>query len=81
MRLDLLLYRLRLVRSRSKAKTLVESGHVRIDGRRVQRANALVSAGDTLTFPIGRGVCVLRILALPERRGPATEAQQCYERL
>jgi ribosome-associated heat shock protein Hsp15 len=40
-----------------------------------------VGAGDVLTFPQARRVRVVRILALPPRRGPAPEAQACYEDL
>ena len=38
-------------------------------------------AGDTLTFPQGRAVRVIRVLALSDRRGPAEEAQQLYHDL
>ncbi len=78
MRIDLLLYRLRFARSRSRAKALVEAGHVRRSGERIERACSAVQPGDVLTFPLGRSVCVLQVDQLPQRRGPAGEAQQCY---
>jgi ribosome-associated heat shock protein Hsp15 len=34
--------------------------------------------GDVLTFPQGHQIRVVRVLALAERRGPATEAQALY---
>jgi ribosome-associated heat shock protein Hsp15 len=34
--------------------------------------------GDVLTFPQGGQIRVVRVLALAERRGPATEAQALY---
>ena len=81
MRIDLLLYRLRFARSRSVAKALVEAGHIRRNGNRIERACQPVETGDVLTLPIGKSVCIARIETLPERRGPAVEAQLCYQRL
>jgi hypothetical protein len=37
-----------------------------------------VASGDVLTIPIGHGVQVLELLALPIRRGPAPEARSHY---
>ncbi len=81
MRIDKLLWQLRLTKSRSIAHTLVETGHVRRNGTRVLRASQAVAAGDVLTVPLGAGVRIIEILALPVRRGPATEAQACYRTL
>jgi ribosome-associated heat shock protein Hsp15 len=53
-------------------------GHIRLNGRRVDRAHQNVAAGDVLVVPTGRGVRVLQLLALPVRRGPASEAESCY---
>jgi ribosome-associated heat shock protein Hsp15 len=60
---------------------MVAAGHIRLDGRRVTRASAAVHAGATLVLPIGERIEVIRLLALPLRRGPASEAQACYVRL
>ena len=38
-------------------------------------------AGGLITFPHPRGVRVVRVVELPGRRGPAPEAQSCYEEL
>ena len=78
MRLDLLLVRLRLMKSRSLAQDLVARGHMRLNGERVQQRDRHVCAGDVLTLPLGREVRVIEIVALPDRRGPAPEAQACY---
>jgi len=78
MRLDLLLTRLRLVKSRSTAQHLIARGHMRLNGQRVLHRDRRVAMGDILTLPLGREVHVIEILALPDRRGPATEAQACY---
>lgn len=81
MRLDLALCRLRFVRTRSGARKLVEAGHLRINGLRVERASRDVAVGDVLTIPRKTGVAVIRIEALPERRGPPAEARECYSLL
>ncbi len=78
MRLDLLLCRLRFARTRSMAQAKALTGHIRINGARIRRASHPVSVGDVLTLPQGKSVLVCRIERLPERRGPAEEAQSCY---
>ncbi len=81
LRLDKLLWYLRFARSRSIAQAMVAAGHIRLDGRRVSRASAAVHVGATLVLPVGERIEVIRLLALPQRRGPAPEAQACYVRL
>lgn len=78
MRIDRLLCQLRFFKTRSRAQALVETGRVRRNGRRVTRASETVACGDTLTFPLGRGVLVIELVALPVRRGSADEARACY---
>ncbi|MEO0439593.1 MAG: S4 domain-containing protein [Pseudomonadota bacterium] len=80
-RIDKLLWFLRFVRNRTMAKRLSVKGHVRLNGRRVERAHTSVRAGDILTIPQGRDVHVVRISKLPERRGPPAVANSCFERL
>lgn len=80
-RLDKLLWYLRFARSRSIAQAMVAAGHIRVAGRRVTRASAAVHAGETLVLPVGERIEVIRLLTLPQRRGPAPEAQACYVRL
>lgn len=81
MRLDVFLWYARLAKSRSIAQALVGEGHLRLDGRRVERAHVPVRVGNILTFPQGTRVRVVRVEALPRRRGPAPEAQGCYAEL
>ncbi len=81
MRLDRLLCFLRFVRTRSAARALVEKGHIRRNGERVQRASRDIAVGDVLTLPLGNSVRLVEILSLPERRGPPREAQECYREL
>ncbi len=78
MRIDKLLWYLRLARSRSIAQTMAETGHMRINGRRIERSHLKAGVGDVLTIPHASGARVIELLALPTRRGPAPEAQSCY---
>ena len=78
MRIDKLLWFLRLAKSRPIAQAMAAQGHIRLNGRRVERAHHKVSPGDVLVVPRGQGVQVIELLALPVRRGPAPEAQSCY---
>lgn len=77
-RLDKFLWFVRLAKTRSFAQDVAEARHLRIDGRVIEKAAACVRVGNTLTFPLHGRVRVIRVLALPTRRGPAPEAQACY---
>ena len=79
MRIDRFLFFIRVVRSRTLAQALIETGHVRVDGKRVTKASDEVRAGSVVAFPLRGETRVLRVLALPGRRGPAAEARACYE--
>ena len=81
MRIDRLLCALRFVRTRSSARKLIDEGHVRLNGERVVRASREVIVGDVLTLPLGQKVRLIEVLAVPERRGPPREAQECYREL
>ncbi len=78
MRVDKLLWYLRLAKTRSVAQAMAEGGHMRLNGRRVDRAHQKIATGDVLTVPIGATVRVVEIMTLPARRGPAPEAKACY---
>jgi ribosome-associated heat shock protein Hsp15 len=78
MRLDKFLWFARLAKTRSAAQAIAASGHLRIDSRPIDRAHVPVRAGQVIAFAQGPKVRVLRIVALPGRRGPAPEAQSCY---
>ena len=82
MRLDRFLWFARIVKTRPYAQAFAEQGHMRIDGRPVDRAAAPVRVGNILTFVTHRGdIRTIRIEALPIRRGPPSEAQDCYQDL
>ena len=81
MRIDRYLHCIRLVKSRTLAQALVETGHVRVDGKRTQKVSDTVQIGSVIAVPLRGGVRVLKVLALPNRRGPPSEARACYEEL
>ena len=78
MRIDRYLHCIRLVKSRTLAQGVIDTGHVRIDGKRVEKPSEDVRVGSVIALPLRDRVRVLRVLALPERRGPAAEARECY---
>lgn len=82
MRLDKFLWFARIVKTRSFAQAMAEQGHLRIDGRPIDRAASPVRVGNILTFATHRGeVRTIRIEALPVRRGSPTEASACFQDL
>ena len=78
LRLDKWLWQARFFKSRGLAAEVIEAGHVRVNGTRISRPGRDVTEGDTLTFPQGVRIRVVRVLALGQRRGPAPEAQALY---
>lgn len=81
MRIDRFLFFIRLLKSRTLAQGLIETGHVRINGKRVEKPSEEVRVGSVVALPLHDTVRVVRVLALPERRGPSPEARACYEEL
>ena len=79
MRLDRFLYFIRLVKSRTLAQALIDTGHLRIDGKRVEKPSDAVRVGSVVALPLHGRTRILRVIALPSRRGPAAEARTCYE--
>lgn len=77
-RIDRFLWFARLTKTRSLAQHVCTRGHLRVDGRRIDRAHAPVRVGNVLSLPLAGGVRVLRIERLPVRRGPAPEAAALY---
>lgn len=81
LRIDRLLFFLRIAKSRTLAQGWAEAGHIRVNGRRIEKGSAVVLVGDVITLPKGDAVLTIKLLDMPVRRGPATEAQLCYQRL
>ena len=78
-RIDKWLWHARFARTRGAAQRLAISGHVRVNRDKVASASRLVREGDVLTLALGRGVRVIRICAIAERRGSFDEARLLYE--
>jgi ribosome-associated heat shock protein Hsp15 len=81
LRLDKFLWFARIVKTRGLAQALATGGHLRIAGRVVDRAHALVRIGDVLSFAIHGRVRIIRIETLPKRRGSPAEARLLYSEI
>ena len=80
-RLDKWLWHARVVKARTSAAALVESGHVRINGVREKSPGHAVKPGDVITIGLDRGVRLMKVIGFSERRGDATAARVLYEDL
>ena len=80
-RIDKWLWYARFFKTRGLAAKLVSAAHVRVNGDKVAKPAHSVGPGDVLTFPQGRVIRVVRIVATGTRRGPASEAQMLYDDL
>ena len=81
LRLDKFLWFARIVKTRAQAQAMAEEGRIRMAGRVVDRAHAMVRIGDVLSFAQRGTVRVIRVDALPQRRGPPAEARTFYVEL
>jgi ribosome-associated heat shock protein Hsp15 len=81
-RIDVWLWRARFFKTRSLAARIVEGGGVRLTrgGARssVDKPSRAVRCGDVLVFAQGARWLAVKVEALGERRGPATEARALY---
>jgi len=80
-RLDKWLWQARFYKTRGLAQRMCAAGKIRINSQRIRKAHYALQEGDIITLPQGTRIRVVRILAMPQRRGPASEAQLCYEEL
>jgi ribosome-associated heat shock protein Hsp15 len=80
-RIDKWLWHARVVRTRSAAAALAASGHVRVNGQRIDGASRPVRAGDVVTVALDRSVRILKVVAFAERRGPAESVHDLVEDL
>ncbi len=81
LRLDKYLWFVRIVKTRAAAQELAGQGRIRLDGRLIDRPHAPVRVGDVLSFAHRGRVRVMKVTALPVRRGPAAEARFFYSEL
>ena len=77
LRLDKWLWAARFFRTRSRAKTAIEGGHVRLNGARAKPAKD-VKAGDTVTIRRGVEEITVEVTTLSDRRGNARAAEALY---
>ena len=78
MRIDRWLFAVRLFKSRSAAADAVSGGKVHLNDERVKSSHA-VKPGDAVTFTRSTVVFECVVAAVPQRRGPASEAARCYD--
>ncbi len=76
-RIDRWLWCARFYKTRSVAAEAVKGGHVHVNGQRAKPARE-VRLGDVLVITRDDTSCEITVAAIPERRGPAPEAQRCY---
>jgi ribosome-associated heat shock protein Hsp15 len=77
LRIDRWLWCARFFRTRSMAAEAVKAGHVRIGGERVKAARDIV-VGERIRIARGEEEFDITVLAIPQRRGPAAEANRLY---
>jgi ribosome-associated heat shock protein Hsp15 len=80
-RIDKWLWHARIVRTRGAAAALAVSGHVRLNGVRVEAPAKAVKAGDVVTVALDARVRVLKVTSFAERRGAAEAGRALYEDL
>lgn len=77
LRIDKWLFHCRFYKTRSKATAAVTGGHVKLNGERPS-PGARVQPGDRIDLVRERLAYSFEVVAIPTRRGPASEAQACY---
>jgi ribosome-associated heat shock protein Hsp15 len=80
-RIDRWLWHARVVRTRTSAASLAASGHVRVNGQRIDASARAVKPGDVLTIALPNTVKILRIVGFSVRREGFSEAKCLYEDL
>ncbi len=84
-RIDVWLWRARFFKTRSLAARFVEEGRLRLSRAggetRLDKPSRSVHRGDGLVFAVGGRLVAVRVEALGERRGPASEARALFSPL
>jgi ribosome-associated heat shock protein Hsp15 len=78
-RLDKFLFFARFCKTRALAGALIAKGSVRVNRQPTDKAHTRVRPGDVLTLPLPRGVMVVQVTALAQRREGAVQAQALYK--
>lgn len=77
-RLDKWLWAARCFKTRSLASTACNAGHVKVNGTSAKPAKP-IRAGDEIHVRVGAWTRIFLVVALSDRRGPATAARELYE--
>jgi ribosome-associated heat shock protein Hsp15 len=77
-RIDKWLVYSRIVKHRSLACALIETGRLRINRERANKPSQTIKSNDIITVTIDNQVRVLKVLGEAARRGPASEARLLY---
>jgi ribosome-associated heat shock protein Hsp15 len=77
LRVDKWLYYCRFFKTRVKATAAVDGGHVKVNGER-SAPGRRVNCGDHIDLTKERLPYSMEVIAIPTRRGPATEARDCF---
>lgn len=77
-RLDLWLWAARFYKTRALAKLAIETGKVEVGGQRAKPSRTL-RVGDALRIDRGEETFEVTVLALADKRGPATVARTLYD--
>ena len=81
LRIDRLLVYLRLARTRSIARDMIEGRSLRLNRKHVLRVSEMVAIGDVLTVMIGNEIRVIEVISLPDRRLSPALAKTHYRDL
>ena len=68
-----------MFKSRNLATKFISSNRLRISGQVTQKSHKLISIGDVLTMTINDNIKMLKVLDIPNRRGPYLESLNFYE--
>ncbi len=77
LRVDRWLFFCRFFKTRSLATAAVAGGHVKVNGER-STPGSRVKCGDRIDLIRERLAYSLTVTNIPQRRGPAAEAKNCY---
>ena len=80
-RLDQLLYYLRIFRTRGIATKAIEKGLCKVNNSLIKKKNKVIEIGDVIKIKNEKLIKQIKILNIPLRRGPFKEAIIHYEDL
>jgi ribosomal 50S subunit-recycling heat shock protein len=81
-RADVWLWRARFFKTRALAAEMVVAGRIRVSRNgadtRLDKASRPIRVGDDVVFALAGRLTAVRVLAMGDRRGPASEARTLY---